>query len=399
MSGSIRSFAWGAALAAAVTGCAAEEPATAGSSEEIIGGVALKSARYNAIGAFGYGDGAGGFFASCTGTLITPSVVLTSGSCYSFPGDSFVIGPDVSAPLQVATVASVVSDPLGSGLTLVRLTAPVTGVTPIGVALLDASRAGTRFMGVGYGVQNTDYAAGTRRAGSMTFQGTDGPVLPMLFDSYQAFLDEAAGRFFPGVDVDDPANQEWLISFYEGWLVSAGQAWLGGGAGDAQACYVDYGGPLLLTEGGTTALYGVMSWFLPSTDRLPCDYGAAYEAITPASKDFIDYELACSGIPRAGTCDGTSVVRCATPEEGGYRPLATDCGELGLICGIDDAGELGCVDDPCDGIAAAGQCEGDVAIRCSRPEEGPRRPLDIDCSELLQTCGFVDGDVACVDPA
>jgi hypothetical protein len=397
-SGSIRTFARGAALAAALAGCA-EEPEVGGSSEEIIGGVALRSARYNAVGAFRYSDGASGFFASCTGTLITPSVVLTASSCYTFPGNEFAMGADVNAPAQVATVASVVWDTQGTGLTIVHLAAPVVGVTPIGVALLDAARVGTRFMGVGFGVQNNDYETGTRRAGSMTFQGTDGPVMPMLFDSFEAFLAEAAPRFFPGVDVDDPANHEWLLSFYQGWVLTPGEAWFGGGAGDAQACYVDYGGPVLLTEGGTPSLYGVTSWFLPQTDRLPCDYGAAYAAITPVAKDFIDYEVACTGIPRAGACDGTTVVRCATPEEGGYRPLRTDCGDLGLICGLDEAGELGCIDDPCEGIAPEGQCEGDVAIRCSRPTEGPRRPLDIDCSELLQTCGFVDGEVACVDPA
>jgi hypothetical protein len=399
-SGSIRWFAWRAALAAAVAvaGCGAEDAEIGDRSQDIIGGVALRSARYDAVGAFGYADGAGGFFATCTGTLITPSVVLTSGSCYTFPGDNFVIGPDARAPRQVATVASLAWDAQGSGFVLVRLTAPVPGVAPIEVALLDPARQGTRFVGVGYGVQTTRFQQGTRRAGSMTFQGSGGAVMPMLFGSYQAFVAEVATDFFPDLDVHDPANQEWLISFYEGWSVTASQAWFGGATGDAQACFVDHGGPMLLTEGGTTALHGVMSWLLPPTERLPCDYGAAYEVITPAAKDFIDYELACAGIPRQGTCDGTAVVRCASREEGGYRPLRTDCGDLGLMCGRDEAGELGCVDDPCDGIAPAGQCDGDIAIRCSRPAEGPRRPLDLDCSELLQTCGFVDGEVACVDP-
>jgi hypothetical protein len=199
--------------------------------------------------------------------------------------------------------------------------------------------------------------------------------------------------------VNDPNARDFLQYYYDSFYVRADAAWLGGAPGDAQACHGDHGSPAVLTEGGTARIYGVTAWFLPATDRAPCDYGAAYEAITPSAKDFIDYELACGGIPRDGLCEGTEVVRCATPEEGGYRPLRTDCGELGLMCGIDEAGELGCVEDPCDGIAPEGQCEGDVAIRCSRPEEGPRRPLILDCSEILQTCGFEDGQVACVDPA
>jgi hypothetical protein len=398
MLGSTRSFACGAALAAALAGCAGEEVELGGTTEEIIGGVALRSPKYNAIGAFSFPDGSGNFVAGCTGTLISDRAVLTTTNCYLYPGVNFVVGPDVAAPLQVATVESVEVAPQGS-VQIARLSAPVTGVAPLGVTVLDASRIGTRFMGVGFGVRDTEYQSGTRRAGSMTYLGTDSNAFDILFGSFEGFVADGALQFFPHLDIDDPDVREFLHFFYDGFVVASDHAWLGGAPGDAQACHGDHGSPALLTEGGVPRVYAVTSWFLPATDRLPCALGAAYAAITPSAKDFIDYELACSGIPRAGTCDGTSVVRCATPEEGGYRPLSTDCGELGLICGVDDAGELGCVDDPCDGIAAAGQCEGDVAIRCSRPEEGPRRPLDIDCSELLLTCGFVDGEVACVDPA
>jgi hypothetical protein len=41
-------------------------------------------------------------------------------------------------------------------------------------------------------------------------------------------------------------------------------------------------------------------------------------------------------IPRAGTCDCPTVaVRCANANEGGRRELHTDCSELGQICGLD----------------------------------------------------------------
>jgi hypothetical protein len=398
MLGSTRSFACGAALAAALAGCAGDEVELGGTTEEIIGGVALRSPRYNAIGAFAFPDGSGSLFASCTGTLISDRAVLTTTNCYLYPGVQFVVGPDVAAPLQVATVESVEVAPQGS-VQIARLSAPVTGVAPLGVEVLDASRIGTRFMGVGFGVRDTAYQSGTRRAGSMTYLGTDSNAFDILFGSFEGFVADGALRFFPHLDIDDPDVREFLRFFYDGFVVASDHAWLGGASGDAQACHGDHGSPALLTEGGVPRVYAVTSWFLPATERLPCDLGAAYAAITPSAKDFIDYELACSGIPRDGVCEGTEVVRCATPEEGGYRPLRTDCGELGLICGVDEAGELGCVEDPCDGIAPEGQCEGDVAIRCSRPEEGPRRPLILDCSEILQTCGFEDGQVACVDPA
>ena len=72
----------------------------------------------------------------------------------------------------------------------------------------------------------------------------------------------------------------------------------------------------------------------------------AYARMTPVTTDFVDYEIACPLIPRAGTCEGATAVRCATLDEGGYRPLRTDCAELGLICGVDETGDLGCVAPP-----------------------------------------------------
>jgi hypothetical protein len=60
--------------------------------------------------------------------------------------------------------------------------------------------------------------------------------------------------------------------------------------------------------------------------------------------------------------------------------------------------------DPCDGVPALGRCEGDVAVRCTNADEGPRRVTRTDCAGLLQHCsgGEVDaGDagavVSCTD--
>jgi hypothetical protein len=396
MIASTRNIAWGAALAASLVGCAADEAEIGTISDDIIGGVALRSATYNAVGALAAlapGDSVPTPF--CSGTLIAPDAVLTTVKCEG--ADVFLIGPDLGAPLQQLAVAHTAVDPAGGGLAIAHLVAPVVGVTPLQVGLLDASRTGSRLIGIGYGVQNRAGSQGTRRGGSMTFQGSYGLVFDLLLGGFDGYRDIAAPLFFPGLDVDDPANDGIIRPLYESALLAPGEVWFGGGAGDAQACYGDEGGPIVTTAAGRTSVLAVAAWFLPETTRLPCDFGAAYAAIDASGKDFIDYDLACGTIPREGTCDGTTVVRCATPEEGGYRPLRTDCAELGLICGIDDAGELGCVDDPCDGIAADGQCEGDVAVRCARPEEGERRPLSTDCSILGMTCGLVDGEIGCVD--
>jgi hypothetical protein len=123
-----------------------------------------------------------------------------------------------------------------------------------------------------------------------------------------------------------------------------------------------------------------------------------YATLNPISLDFIDYELNCPMIPREGTCDGLNIaVRCATLDEGGYYPVNTDCSELGQICGVDELGEIGCTDDPCEGLPPEGVCDGTTAVRCSLPDEGPRRVVSTDCAILGMTCGIEDGAVACVD--
>ena len=46
-----------------------------------------------------------------------------------------------------------------------------------------------------------------------------------------------------------------------------------------------------------------------------------------------------------------------------------------------------------------GQCNGTVASRCTRPEEGPRRKSVVNCADVGLTCGVDAGNqVACVDP-
>src|SRR5690606_26813385 len=112
-----------------------------------------------------------------------------------------------------------------------------------------------------------------------------------------------------------------------------------------------------------------------------------------------DYETQCPLIPREGTCDGPTVaVRCADPDEGGRRELRTDCGELGLFCGLDEDGAIGCIEDPCEGLPPEGVCDGDVAIRCSSPEEGRRRVVTTDCAAQGARCAIVDGTATCVIP-
>ncbi|MGE0547957.1 MAG: trypsin-like serine protease [Kofleriaceae bacterium] len=391
-----------------VAGCSADDPGLGVATEDIIGGVPARSAKLNAIGTIGQANWDGTFYPICTGTLISPTVVLTAEHCVNFVSDpalelAFLIGPDAAFPIRVVPVAGVAWESsqsggiggLGLDLAVMHLAQPVDDVTPLQYAAVTPDLVDRRFTGVGYGIQNAYQASGTRRAGSMTLQATGGRLYEAIYGDFQSFLEDA-GRY--GWDPNDPyTEQVFQQAWDESLLLDGLEGWFGNGPHDAQTCFGDSGGPITLAANGKPVVYGVASWVAWYDSNYLCDLGAAYATLGPVGIDFIDAQIACPMVPAEGACDGNTVVRCVPPEEGGYYESRTDCGELGQTCGIDEAGQLGCIDDPCAGIPAEGFCDGTVATRCSYPEEGPRRVVSTDCAELGGTCGFENGEVACVD--
>lgn len=382
-------FVSGAALAASITGCAGE-PEVDVTAEEIIGGFPARSAALDAIGALGYNLGDGTFAPVCTGTLITPTVVLTAEHCVDWVFDpanelAFLIGWDANAPKRVVPVRGVAMEQsfwggllgLGSDVAVMHLAEPVTDVTPLPYAEMTADLVGQRLAGIGYGQQDSLGTAGTRMAGSMELQQLGGPLFEAIFGSFEAFL--ADGQVFHnGLDPANPDDAIVLQQYYDETLLLDVEAWLGNGAGDAQGCFGDSGGPIVAQRDGQTTVLGVAS-FVAYADAL-CEYGTGYARLEPIALDFIDYELNCPLIPREGMCEGTEAVRCATPEEGGYRPLRTDCATFGMECGIDELGELGCVEP---GTGGGGTCTHDT---CTVGDA------------LDPSCGSCEADICAVDP-
>jgi hypothetical protein len=346
------------ALTAATAACAAggDAPAEATAAGDLIGGFPASSAVLDAVGAIGRADGSGGFSPFCSGTLVGPTMVLTAKHCLAAQDASqlaFLIGPDAFAPTRVvagrgAAVETTLSGGVigfGSDVGILHLDTPVTDILVLPIAALTDDRIGTRMTALGYGVQNTDLTRGTRRSGSMTLKATGGSVYAAIFGAFDDFVARGAARLFPEVDAGTaPGRAELQAEFDSTRLLDGVEAWFGSGAGDAQACTGDGGGPIIARVDSRTTVFGVSSWGFGADAACTLD-GSAFASINAAAIDFIDFQSHCPMIPRGGGCEGTVAVRCASANEGGRRVLRTDCADLGQACAVVD-GTVACVDGP-----------------------------------------------------
>lgn len=421
----------GVLATSSVLGCGAEEPNTEDLEERIIGGFPLRAKRFDAIGALGFPlagpepfdaedpgvaarrpylkalegqpeiEDEDTHFPFCSGTLIAPNAVLTAEHCVQdlFGDEEFLIGFDGTSPDRAIRIAGVVVEDsieggilgLGSDVAVAILEESVEDIEPIAYGVLTEEDVGRPLFAAGYGWRNNLQEGGQRYVGQMKLRGIGGNHALNVWETLEEYIAQFP-NLLPDYGLgDDP---EAALPFFD--LLDEYEVSVGNSPGNAQACRGDSGGPIAKSKNGELTVYGVRSAAV-GTYELTCDWGTVYATLGPAALDMVDAAVGCGLVPVEGTCDGDIAMRCAPPEEGGYEVVQSDCSLFGLICGQDEAGEIGCIPDPCEGIPAEGTCEGDVAVRCSLPGEGPRRVVQTDCSLIGGTCGLDEaGEVSCV---
>lgn len=281
----MRSSALGLALLAPLALAACVEDPTLGTGDQpVIGGTRTPDGMYPAVGALVY-DFGGQTLAGCTGTLITPQVVLTAAHCldpqvtggilptgFTLKHDTTTSTMPMTGVMSTMRHESFDINSGGSGLSqffdigLVFLTAPVTGVNPVRMPTPDEATAltvGTELELVGYG-QTSD--ANPNSTG-------------VMFNAVTHAIELVPTEMRVSMGTPDPQN-----------------------------CHGDSGGPALAVLGGGQRIVGIVS---RSYESAQCDNGGV-DTRVDAYLTWIHSKVT-TGIP----CGSGLAPACMEGEDGG----------------------------------------------------------------------------------
>lgn len=294
-----------AALAVLASACS-ESTDAASSDSDIVGGIDATGRALDAVGSIrmeANGSGAG-----CTGTLISPRLVLTAKHCvladkparktYLEQGGSmsFGIGPDSRRPTRTVAVSEVLqcgldqggAARLGCDVAILRLAEPILDITPIppSPTPLTAEMIGETFTAIGYGtIDAANLVSGPRKMATMSLRAIEGQSLHALFPTYDDFTARIAKA-----EGDAYVQQQaaLLHYYYDVPLLAGGyEAWVGGGADEAQVCHGDSGGPLLKVVDGKFRVFGVVSTGVQGVKSVCESAGGNYATFGPEARDLI----------------------------------------------------------------------------------------------------------------
>jgi secreted trypsin-like serine protease len=260
---------------------------------------------YDSVGFLTWNEGASGYIAS--GTLISPEWVLTAGHVVGGTNDSgagisgMIFGLSSSYDGMGVSALSWIPYPSwsssggnlwnGVDLGLVRLSQPITSVTP---AQIDFSTSPVGLLGtnVGYGrsglgTGGMTTVAGTKRAGQNMIDARGGMVTTMGSGTLLDLNGISPTVLFQ--DFDHPTN---LVASSMGSAIPEAQEYLIGSG--------DSGGGLFIDVGGVTKLVGVHSFLasLPyplDTTGANADYGDLAGSVSVQS--FENWIFTTTGVP------------------------------------------------------------------------------------------------------
>lgn len=148
------------------------------------------------------------------------------------------------------------------------------------------------------------------------------------YEDFRAFLERVEGSDFIA------QTEAYFRQLYDRPLLDGYEAQLGGGEGNGQVCHGDSGGPLLKVVDGKMVVYGVTSTVVSGVRQVCENAGAVYATFGPDAQALfaVAAKDPCEGVPAEGACDGEVAVRCSRADEGERRVLRTDCSLLAQRC-------------------------------------------------------------------
>jgi hypothetical protein len=273
--------------------------------QAIIGGTAVTSSAYAAVGALVYYyPEVGVLDVFCSGTLVAPKAITTARHCtpnIDLANEAglvpaFAIGPDAFNPTAVIPITDYVNAPPAPGnekgllldggrdVAVAHLASTPAGVAPAKLGLWEDKMVGTKFDIVGFGVNNAQFFYGQQFIGKATARAINGAWYPLLFNNNQEAFRTWYFNDSPSAQRTEAEAKAWWKNFK---LENKFELLAGGLPGEAVACHGDSGGPLLRgAPGPALTTYGV-SFAVEGTISSACGLGGGYLVFNKKMLDFV----------------------------------------------------------------------------------------------------------------
>lgn len=321
---------------------------TGSSQQAIIDGVVVPGVLFDAVGAIVQRLPDGSLVPFCTGTVVATDAVLTAKHCLlSVPPSEtvyFATGVDATKPKQLVPIVASTWDRdvrgsamgLGSDTAIAHLAKGSTkGITPVAIGTLDPNDVGKRFVTIGYGLSGLVAPnaplppKGIRRAALATLRATSGKVYPLVYGTFQRFVDAYVAAYAPGA-VLDPESLAQLQALYDhDELLDGYEAYFGDASRPFEGFTSsgDSGGPMLGIDRGRVRIFAVTSGSRALSELPdPAPLGGIYATLGPEAAHLVRAASTCGSLPEWGRCEGNTAARCADTSEGFPHPIATNCG-------------------------------------------------------------------------